>query len=116
LPLVYDPKASRTHKQGEGWKLVTLADYANAESVALVVRRWSLQAGARTPETPHEESEEMLYVVQGSGYALVGEQYFELSAESMLWLEPGDSYRLIAGNEGLEVLQGYAAGNSVQPC
>lgn len=109
MPLIYDPQSTRIHMQGDGWVVTTLADSADTGSAVLVVRRWSLQPAARTPPVPHEPGEGMLYVVRGSGFALLGEKCFELEAESMLWLEPGDTCVLLAGDDGLEILQGCAS-------
>jgi quercetin dioxygenase-like cupin family protein len=108
LPLIFEPERDRIYKQGEGWKVTTMADHTDVGTAALLVRRWSLQARVSTPQALHEGHEEMLYVMRGNGEAIVGNQRLELSAESMLWLEPGDSYQLIAGEEGLEILQGCA--------
>ena len=110
MALIINPEKTEIYKQGEGWKVTTLADSPGMGSSAMVARRWSLQSHARTPLIHHGEYEEILYVISGNGEAFVGDQSFTLDLESLLWLEPGDSYRLVAGETGLEILQGYAPG------
>ena len=95
---------------GEGWKETTIADSQTVGTPAMVARRWSLAPGACGPEVEHGETEEILYVIEGSGAALVGDQRHALGKESMLWLSPGDRFQLEAGEQGLEVLQAYAPG------
>jgi quercetin dioxygenase-like cupin family protein len=52
----------------------------------------------------------LLYVIRGSGTAVVNGEDMPLNDESVLWLEPGEQYQFIAGADGLEILQGYAPG------
>jgi mannose-6-phosphate isomerase-like protein (cupin superfamily) len=54
--------------------------------------------------------DQLLYVIRGNGTAEVDERTFPLEGESVLWLEPGEQYCFIAGENGLEILQGYAPG------
>lgn len=110
MALILEPKKTELHMQGEGWKVTTLADSSTIGSSAMVARRWSLDSQARTPLTSHGNYEEILYVISGSGEAVVGDQSFPLKPESILWLEAGDNYQLVAGETGLEILQGYAPG------
>ncbi len=58
------------------------------------------------------EAEQLLYVIRGSGVALVNSEQLPLEPESVLWLEPGDRYRIEAGEHGLEILQSYAPGEA----
>jgi hypothetical protein len=53
----------------------------------------------------------MLYVIAGSGAAVVGGRRLPLEPESLLWLEPGDRCQLESGAQGLDVLQSYAPGD-----
>jgi hypothetical protein len=71
-------------------------------------RRWSLGPNVVGPQVEHGEGEELLYVISGGGFALVGGEQLPLAPESVLWLEHGDRYHLQAGPEGLEILQGCA--------
>lgn len=110
MSLIFESERFRINKQGEGWKIFTLVDSSTLGNSAIVARRWSLEADAQTQRMTHGDNEEMLYVISGSGEAIVGDQRFHLEPESLLWLEGGDSFQLIAGDSGLEILQGYAPG------
>lgn len=54
--------------------------------------------------------EAMLYVAAGSGSAVVGTQARGLETETALWLDPGQTLLLKAGDRGLEVLVAQAPG------
>lgn len=110
MPLIVKPEEMRVHQQGEGWSVITLADSQTIGAPAMVARRWVLKPGARGPERVHGEVEQLLYVIRGRGTAIVGNELLPLESETMLWLEPGDRYQFEAGDEGLEILQGYAPG------
>jgi hypothetical protein len=56
----------------------------------------------------HGEGEGLVYVISGNGLVRIGEEHLPLEPESVLWLEPGDSFTFQAGTQGLEILQGYA--------
>lgn len=110
MPIIVNPEEMIAHRQGEGWTEITLADGHTIGVPAMVARRWILKPGARGPERVHGEVEQLLYVIRGSGTAVVGTEHLPLEPETMLWLEPGDRYHFEAGDEGLEILQGYAPG------
>lgn len=110
MSLIFDAEKTPVNMEGNGWKVFTLVDANTIGTSVIVARRWSLKAGVHTPETPHGDNEEMLYVITGNGKAIVNDQVFVLEPESMLWLEAGDRFQLIAGDSGLEILQGYAPG------
>jgi len=97
-------------KRGEGWVEITIADSESFGTPAMVARRLVLEPGAKGPERVHGDTEQLLYVIRGSGKAVVDEVDFQLNDESVLWLDSGETYRFVAGNEGLEILQGYAPG------
>ena len=94
--------------QGEGWQEIALADANTFGADAMIARRWVLESGARGPELVHGQTDQLLYVIQGEGTAIVNNQSFPLTEESILWLEPGETYQFIAGEAGLDILQGYA--------
>jgi quercetin dioxygenase-like cupin family protein len=77
----------------------------------MTARRWTLQPGAIGPERVHGDVDQLLYVVRGTGAAVVNGQEFALGPESILWLEPGEAYHFVAGSNGLEIIQGYAPGD-----
>jgi len=95
-------------KSGEGWRELTLADAQTFGATAMIARRWEFEPGARGPQWQHGDSDQLLFVIRGSGQAIVNGEPLGLSEESMLWLEPGESYQFVAGVDGLEILQGYA--------
>jgi quercetin dioxygenase-like cupin family protein len=95
---------------GEGWMETTIADSQTFGEPAMVARRWVLEPGARGPSALHGDADQLLYVIRGSGVAVVDGKELSLDAESLLWLEPGEQYHFVAGRDGLEILQGYAPG------
>lgn len=111
MPVIINSEEMAT-RRGEGWTEVTLADTPAIGAAAMVARRWVFEPGAQGPERVQGEVDQLLYVIRGSGLALVNGQEFRLSQESLLWVEPGERYRFIGGDEGLEILQGYAPGDN----
>jgi quercetin dioxygenase-like cupin family protein len=95
-----------------GWSMRTVAEASHIGFPAMVARWWTFQPGVQGPSQTRSTAEEMLYVIQGSGRAIVDGQTFELDEESVLWVEEGETYYFIAGKNGLEVLQGYAPGEA----
>jgi glyoxylate utilization-related uncharacterized protein len=60
-----------------------------------------------------EAAEQMLYVISGGGKAVVDGEDFALDTESVLWVEQGEQYQFVAGDAGLDILQGYAPGEDI---
>jgi mannose-6-phosphate isomerase-like protein (cupin superfamily) len=86
---------------------VTRATLANRDilgSDALHIERIALDPRARTLPAPASDAERFLYVARGAGLAYVGSKPFPLEPESILWLEPGDTFSIEAGLDKLEVL------------
>jgi quercetin dioxygenase-like cupin family protein len=110
MPILVRPEEMSVHHREEGWTEITLADTQTIGTPAMVARRWSLEPHALGPKKTQGESEQLLYVIRGSGAALIEGQHLPLEAETVLWLEPGDQYQIEAGENGLEILQGYAPG------
>jgi quercetin dioxygenase-like cupin family protein len=110
MPTIVRKEDVSVSGQGPGWKVITLADSTAIGEPAMVARRWNFDPGAEGPETLHGDQDQLLYVIRGSGRAIVDGQTFELDHESVLWLEPGETYHFLAGDDGLEILQGYAPG------
>ena len=107
MPIIINPDEMTTHLQGVGWQIVTLADKQALGLATIVARRWSLKPNAHSTPMAHSDIEQLLFVVRGSGMAVVGSEKFPMEPESMLWLESGDCYHFEAGMDGLELLQGY---------
>lgn len=110
MPIFVNPDESRIHRQGEGWVEFTLADDETIGVNAITARRWSFEPGVVGPQLEHGDAEQMIYVISGGGVALVNEDTLPLTTETMLWLEPGDRYQFKSGEQGLEILQGFAPG------
>lgn len=110
MPKIVRPVEMDVERRGEGWKAVTLADAGTIGAPAMVARRWSLEPGVLGPELTHGETDQLLYVIRGGGLAHVEGARLTLETESVLWLEPGERYQFEAGEDGLEILQGYAPG------
>jgi quercetin dioxygenase-like cupin family protein len=75
-----------------------------AERAPLTLERWDLAAGEATGWRDHEAGESFLYVIEGAGVLVLTDDRHGLAPESVVWLEPGDRYRLEAGPSGLAVL------------
>jgi quercetin dioxygenase-like cupin family protein len=91
----------------DGYQEVALADEQTFGTAAMIARRLRLEPHGEGPERVHGDTDQLLYVIRGSGEAVVDGQTFTLEPESMLWLEEGERYRFRAGPDGLEILQGY---------
>ncbi len=110
MPQAVYPEQMNVVAQGTGWRILGLADARVFGAPAMVARRWVLEPGARGPVTTQGDTDQLLYVIQGSGRAQVDDRVLPLEPESVLWVEPGETYRFEAGPEGLQVLQGFAPG------
>ena len=110
MPVIINSGEIKVMRQGEGWTELTLADTQAIGAPAMVARRWVFASGAHGPELIQGNADQLLYVIRGSGKAIVNGEEFLLADESMLWLEPGEHYQLVGGENGLEILQGYAPG------
>jgi len=108
MPIIINTEETQVTRQGNGWAEITLADAQTIGEPAMVARRWVLEPGAQGPEMIHGDTDQLLYVIRGSGQAIVDGQEFVLDTESVLWLESGEQYRFFAAETGLEILQGYA--------
>ena len=108
MPTIVNPEDMQENQRGEGWVELTLADARHFGVPAMVARRWTLQPGATGPLLTQDAAEQMLYVINGSGKAIVDGEDFPLDTESVLWVEQGEQYQFVAGENGLDILQGYA--------
>ena len=115
MPVILNHEQMHTETSGEGWTKTTLADRNTIGTSAIAAQRWSFAPDAAGPETSHGSAEQLLYVISGDGTVRVNGGTFALEQEAMLWLEPGDIYQFIAGESGLEILQGYAHGQGYAP-
>ena len=111
MPIIVKAEDVKVTRQEAGWTEITLVDAEIMGAPAMIARRWIFDAGARGPEMVQRDVDQLLYVIRGSGSAIVDDQELLLNDESVLWLEPGERYRFVAGENGLEILQGYAPGD-----
>lgn len=103
MPTIFEPEDLQITEKN-GVNITTLADRARLGTEALQVQRVALESGARSESFDVENAERFVYVIRGRGQAHMGETGLPLDAESILWLEKGDTFYLEAGAEGLEVL------------
>jgi quercetin dioxygenase-like cupin family protein len=75
-----------------------------AARAPLTLERWDLAAGEATGWRDHEAGEGFLYVIEGDGVLELPDERHGLAPESVVWLEPGDRYRLEGGRGGLAIL------------
>ncbi len=97
----------------EGWEETILADFAETGAGSVRLCRWTLEPQAWSPEQRHGRAEAFLYVVRGGGTLWANGRAWLLAPETVVWLEPGDRYRVQAGEEGMELLYG-AVGEEVE--
>jgi len=97
--------------QGKGWTQLTVADAELMGASVMVTHRWIFEAEAEGPKLELGDADQLLYVIGGSGQAIVNDEEMPLTIESVLWVEPGEQYQFVAGADGLEILQGYAPGD-----
>jgi len=88
----------------DGATYTTLVNAAMLGADALQVERISLEAGKSSEPVSAVDAERFVYVIKGTGQVQVGSEIFPLAPESMLWIESGDTFTLVAGADGLEVL------------
>ena len=108
MPKIINPEDMSEAVPYEGCTMRTVADATSIGFPAMVARWWTFEPGASGPQQTRGQADELLYVIRGSGKAIVDGQEFELDDESVLWVEEGETYHFAAGPEGLEILQGYA--------
>ena len=103
MPTIFEPNDLPVRNE-DGAIYTSLANAAMLGADALQVERVTLDAGKKSEPASAVEAERFLYVIHGSGQALVGNETFHLAPESMLWIELGDTFTLKAGADRLEVL------------
>lgn len=104
MPKIVPASSMRSEADGSGSVRARLVDRIGLRGMTL--ERITLEPGAPGPEIVGDTAEErFLYVIRGAGSA--GD--LPLASESMVWIEAGDRLRLLAGDDGLEVLVAGAA-------
>lgn len=110
MPIIVNAEDAVVTRRGQGWTEITMADAKIIGAPVMVARRWILEPGAKGPELVQGDTDQLLYVIKGSGKAIVNGQEMPLTDESVLWLEPGERYQFVTADNALEILQGYAPG------
>lgn len=108
MPVIVQARDTKVVRRGEGWQQIGLADEETFGTQAMIAYRWIFDPGTRGPTLTLNDSYQLHYVIRGSGTAEVDGLSHRLSEESVIWLELGEQYCFIAGDDGLEILQGYA--------
>ncbi|HXV58283.1 MAG TPA: hypothetical protein VD704_10485 [Gaiellaceae bacterium] len=99
-------------RRAQGW---TETELRGRGPDSFAAARWDLDAGATTDRLVHEDGEAVLYVLEGSGRIVLADAAgHPLEEESVVWLEPGDGYRLEAGENGLAILTGTTTGGGTE--
>ena len=111
MPTIINSQNMVEKQSCQGWSVRTVADARHIGVAAMVAKWWIFEPDAIGPSQTRGEADELLYVIRGTGQAVVGEQRFDLDDECVLWVEEGETYYFIAGETGLEILQGYAPGD-----
>ena len=78
----------------------------------LELERLDVAAGRASAWSEHGAGESFLYVIAGEGAIELAGGPQALAAESVVWLEPGDRYRLAADEAGLSVLAATVKGGA----
>jgi mannose-6-phosphate isomerase-like protein (cupin superfamily) len=112
MPKIINPDEMPVIQSDAGWTVRTVVDAKNIGVPAMVGKWWVFNPNVKSPLMTRGAADELLYVITGSGQAIVGDEIFDLDDESVLWVEEGESYQFIAGDDGLEILQGYAPGDA----
>jgi quercetin dioxygenase-like cupin family protein len=110
VPIILPPEILETETESKSWTKTTLADDKSIGTSAIAAFRWSFKPMAMGPENKHGDADQLLYVISGNGTVRVNGDSLPLEKETLLWLEQGDVYQFYAGEDGLEILQGYAPG------
>jgi quercetin dioxygenase-like cupin family protein len=76
------------------------------------LERLDVAAGRASAWREHGAGESFLYVIAGEGAIELADGPQALAAESVVWLEPGDRYRLAAAEDGLAVLAATVKGGA----
>lgn len=110
MPLVISSE-DMPRMRGDGWTQKTIVAAEALGAPALTARRLTIEPHGSGPERrAGQDREEMFYVIQGQGKAVINGEDHALGPESLLWLEKGDSVTFLAGEDGLEILHAYAPG------
>jgi quercetin dioxygenase-like cupin family protein len=107
MPTIFEANDLTVRKQGDITR-TTLADPVMLGADTLQVERVALEAGKTSAPFEAVQAERFVYVIRGAGQAQVGDDTFPLAPESMLWIEPDETFKIQAGEGQLDVLVCHA--------
>ena len=67
--------------------IIKISPLTGSENLAMGTQ--SLPAGSGILVHKHDHTEELLYVTDGTGTALLGEEFLEVTADTKIWVPPG---------------------------
>jgi len=70
----------------------------------LAVNYTRYEPGAEFPQHIHEDSEDVLFVVSGSGWLKDGERMTPIAAGDVIFVRPGEAHGAVAGPSGMAIL------------
>src|SRR5438093_10387236 len=70
----------------------------------LAVNYTRYEPGAEFPQHIHEDSEDVLFVVSGSGWLKDGERMTPIAAGDVIFVSTGEATGAVAGPSGMEIL------------
>src|SRR2546428_13609982 len=70
----------------------------------LVVNYTRYEPGAEFPQHVHENSEDVLFVVTGSGWLKEGKLMTPIAAGDVIFVRPGEPHGVVAGSTGMAIL------------
>jgi len=70
----------------------------------LAVNYTRYEPGADFPQHVHDGSEDVLFVVTGSGWLKEGERTMPISAGDVIFVRPGEVHGVVAGSTGMAIL------------
>ena len=109
MPTIVNAEDRAIAAEGDGWKILTLADDATFGQETMIARHWIVSAESTTTTFTQGNNEQLLYIIRGSGTIIIDGNSHAIDDESVIWLEPGEQYHFTAGADGMEILQGYTA-------
>ena len=111
MPEFRQPSDITVDTLGDRWTVSTLADARHVHGMAMSARLWRIEPDATGPDQRWSETRErFLYIVSGSGALELETGGTPVGPEDVVWIEPGDRFRLSAGKtEPLVVLDAVSA-------
>ncbi len=87
---------------GETFTKIIVSRDIGAQHVAVNYTRY--EPGIEFPQHVHEHSEDVLFVVAGSGSLKEGERLTPIAAGDVIFVRPGEVHGVVAGPTGMAIL------------